>query len=204
MIGQLRGRLAHKQPPQLLLDVQGVGYEVEAPMSTFYVLPALGAEVTLYTHLVVRDDAHLLYGFASPTERALFRSLIRVNGVGARLAVTILSGISADDFVRSVQLGDTASLVRLPGVGKKTAERLLVEMRDRLHDWEGGAPVSASSALSVPGPQRAEDDAIAALVALGYKPQEASRLVQQVEGEGLASEEIIRSALQSAARAAQR
>ena len=140
MIGRLRGILAEKKPPYLLLDVNGVGYELEAPMGTIFQLPEVGAEVTLHTHLAVRDDAHLLFAFATEAERTLFRTLIKVNGVGAKLALTILSGISADDFARCVQESDTASLVRLPGVGKKTAERLVVEMRDRLDDWQP-APV---------------------------------------------------------------
>lgn len=199
MIGRLRGVLAEKQPPLLLLDVQGVGYEVEAPMSTFYQLPTVGETVTLHTHLVVRDDAHLLFGFASENERAMFRSLIKVNGVGAKLALTLLSGISASDFARCVQDNDTATLVRLPGVGKKTAERLVVEMRDRLADWQGDAatrlpnnPVSGISANAV------VRDAISALVGLGYKPQEASRLVSNIDGEGLGSEDLIRAALKNA------
>ena len=136
MIGRLTGTLLAKQPPALLLDVAGVGYELEAPMTTFYTLPAVGETVTLHTHLVVREDAHLLFGFASEDERRLFRALIKVSGVGARLALTILSGVSADEFVRCVQDSDTATLVRLPGIGKKTAERLIVEMRDRLDDWQ--------------------------------------------------------------------
>ncbi len=203
MIGRLRGTLAQKQPPLLLVDVSGVGYEVEAPMSTFYQLPAVGEAVVLHTHLVVREDAHLLFGFASETERRLFRTLIKVNGVGAKLALTILSGISADEFARSVQDNDTAALVRLPGVGKKTAERLIVEMRDRLSDWEGDAvlPGGAPPASAEASPVRDETrDAVSALVALGYKPPEASRLVSKVETEGLSSEAIIRAALKQAVK----
>lgn len=200
MIGRLRGTLAEKHPPQLLVDVGGVGYEVEAPMSTFYQLPALGSEVQLYTHLVVREDAHLLFGFASESERRLFRTLIKVNGVGAKLALTILSGITADEFARCVQDGDTASLVRLPGVGKKTAERLVVEMRDRLNDWQlpGSIAVELPGAAQAPAGGDAVKDAIAALVSLGYKPQEASRLISKLETEGLDSEAIIRAALKQA------
>lgn len=201
MIGRLRGVVAEKHPPELLIDVQGVGYEVEAPMSTFYQLPPTGESVTLYTHLVVRDDAHLLFGFASRDERHLFRTLIRVNGVGAKLALTILSGISADDFARCVQDGDSATLVRLPGVGKKTAERLLIEMRDRLQDWQAPASLPASPGqMPSPAPAAADQlkDAISALVALGYKPPEASRLVSGVDAEGLSSEQIIRAALKRA------
>ncbi|MFO7594475.1 MAG: Holliday junction branch migration protein RuvA [Pseudomonadota bacterium] len=202
MIGRLRGTLAEKQPPLLLLDVGGVGYEVEAPMGTFYQLPELGATVTLHTHLVVREDAHLLFGFATESERRLFRTLIKVNGVGAKLALTILSGINADEFARCVQDNDTASLVRLPGVGKKTAERLIVEMRDRLADWEGAValPGTAPAASAEPGTAGELKDAISALVSLGYKPPEASRLVNKVESEGLSSEEIIRAALKQAVK----
>jgi Holliday junction DNA helicase RuvA len=202
MIGRLRGTLAQKQPPLLLVDVGGVGYEVEAPMSTFYQLPAVGEAVVLYTHLVVREDAHLLFGFASESERRLFRTLIKVNGVGAKLALTILSGISADEFARCVQDNDTAALVRLPGVGKKTAERLIVEMRDRLADWEGAVALpGAVPAPSAAAPAQDETrDAISALVSLGYKPPEASRLVSKVETEGLSSEEIIRAALKQAVK----
>jgi len=201
MIGRLHGVLLAKQPPQLLIDVQGVGYEVEAPMSTFYQLPALGTTVTLHTHLVVREDAHLLFGFASERERQLFRTLIKVNGVGPKLALPILSGISPDELVRSLQENDTAALVRLPGVGKKTAERLLVEMRDRLDDWQtdGVLPV-AMAAPTAPTARDEERDALSALVSLGYKPQEASRLISGVACEGLSSEEIIRAALKLAVK----
>jgi holliday junction DNA helicase RuvA len=202
MIGRLRGTLLEKQPPLLLIDVGGVGYEVEASMGTFFQLPEIGATVTLHTHLVVREDAHLLFGFATESERRLFRTLIKVNGVGAKLALTILSGISADEFARCVQDNDTASLVRLPGVGKKTAERLIVEMRDRLADWEGAVVLPGTSAAAPAEPNAASEmkDAISALVSLGYKPPEASRLVSKVESEGLSSEEIIRAALKQAVK----
>ncbi len=200
MIGRLRGILAEKQPPLLLIDINGVGYEVEAPMSTFYQLPETGATVTLHTHLVVREDAHLLFGFASEGERRLFRTLIKVNGVGAKLALTILSGIAADEFARCVQENDTAALVRLPGVGKKTAERLIVEMRDRLADWEGAVTLAGAALVESRGGSDELRDAISALVSLGYKPPEASRLVSKVETEGLSSEEIIRAALKQAVK----
>jgi Holliday junction DNA helicase RuvA len=202
MIGRLRGTLAQKQPPLLLIDVGGVGYEVEAPMSTFYQLPALGETVVLHTHLVVREDAQLLFGFASESERRLFRTLIKVNGVGAKLALTILSGIAADEFARCVQENDTAALVRLPGVGKKTAERLIVEMRDRLADWDSGVvlPGAAPAPAAATPVQDETRDAISALISLGYKPPEASRLVSKVETEGLSSEEIIRAALKQAVK----
>lgn len=199
MIGRLRGVVAEKHPPYLLLDVHGVGYELEAPMSTFYLLPEVGGETTLYTHLAVREDAHSLYGFASERERALFRSLIKVTGVGAKMAVGILSGIGVEAFVRCVEVADTAALTRLPGVGKKTAERLVVEMRDRLKGFGTALPV-AGVALPAAAPLQpqggAREDALSALLALGYKPAEAERMVAAVAGDGLASEEIIRLALQ--------
>ena len=193
MIGFLRGKLLRKQPPHLLIDVQGVGYEVEAPMSTFYDLPDVGSEVVLHTHLSIRDDAHVLFGFGSEAERRFFRSLIKVNGVGPKLALTILSGISVDGFVRCVQENDTASLTRLPGIGKKTAERLVVEMRDRLDDV-GGAAIAAGARANP------RDEALSALVSLGYKPQEAAQMLRGVKEEGLSSEELIRRALQGALR----
>jgi Holliday junction DNA helicase RuvA len=201
MIGRLCGTLLAKRAPALLVDVGGVGYELEAPMSTFYQLPAEGESVTLHTHLVVREDAQLLYGFATESERQLFRSLIKVNGVGAKLALTILSGISADDFIRCVHDNDSAALVRLPGIGKKTAERLIVEMRDRVGDWAGyhGPLTAATTAVgSVPPPVDSSREALSALIALGYKPQEASRLINGVEVTDKTSEEIIRAALQTA------
>jgi Holliday junction DNA helicase RuvA len=193
MIGFLRGKLLRKQPPHLLIDVQGVGYEVEAPMSTFYDLPEAGAEVTLFTHLTIREDAHVLFGFGSEAERRFFRSLIRVNGVGPKLALTILSGISVDGFIRCVQEDDTAALTRLPGIGKKTAERLVVEMRDRLDDV-GGSSVTPGVAANP------RDEALSALVSLGYKPQEAAQMLRAIKEDGLSSEELIRRALQGALR----
>jgi len=200
MIGRLSGILLEKQPPHLLLDVNGVGYELDAPMSTFYELPPAGERVSLYTHLVVREDAWLLCGFASQAERRMFRSLIKVNGVGARLALAILSGINANEFARCIQEGDSSSLVRLPGVGKKTAERLIIEMRDRLKDWASDSVTVASTASLVNGalsdPGR---DAISALVSLGYKPQEASRMIALVNNDEIeSSEELIRAALKAA------
>lgn len=202
MIGRLSGQLLVRHPPQLLIDVNGIGYEVEAPMSTFYSLPEVGAKVTLHTHLVVREDAHTLFGFATENERAMFRALIKVNGVGARLALTILSGISADDFIRCIMDSDAAALTRLPGVGKKTAERLIVEMRDVLKKWqtEAGEGVSTSPVSALVKPDDAVADAVSALIALGYKPPEASRMVRGIQTKDLSSEEIIRLALQSAAK----
>lgn len=196
MIGRLRGTLLGKSPPFLLLDVHGVGYEVEAPMSTFYQLPAPGEELTLHTHLIVREDAQILCGFATEAERSLFRALIRVNGVGAKLALGILSGMSADEFSRSISENDTASLTRLPGVGKKTAERLVIEMRDRLSDWRT-SEASVPTGSGQPGVQDPVREAVSALIALGYRPPEASRLVQHVDSTGLSSEDIIRDALKA-------
>jgi holliday junction DNA helicase RuvA len=197
MIGRLRGKLLAKHPPTLLLDIQGVGYEVEAPMSTFYQLPELGGEVVLHTHLVVREDAHLLYGFAREQDRALFRSLIKVSGIGAKMALSILSSLTADEFVRCVQGSDIAGLTRVPGIGKKTAERLVIEMRDRVADWQSGGAAPAATGPRPPDAHAALKDAMSALVSLGYKPQEVSRLLQPIDTAGLSSEEIIRRALQS-------
>ena len=196
MIGSLRGRLVQKSPPMLVVDVQGVGYEVEAPMSTFYQLPETGQEIHLYTHLTVRDDAHLLFGFATERERQLFRTLIKVNGVGPKMALTILSGIETDDFTRCIRDADAERLTRLPGVGKKTAERLIVEMRDRLKDMHIPEPPAAIRKRSGSDASRIED-AISALIALGYKPQEASRHVHTVASAGMSSEDIIREALKA-------
>jgi len=198
MIGRLRGTLLDKKPPQLLLEVGGVGYEVEAPMSTFYQLPASGSEVVLHTHLVVREDAHLLFGFASERERSLFRALIKVNGVGAKMALAILSGMNADAFARCIQEGDAASLTRLPGIGKKTAERLIVEMRDRLTDWQEAGVLPVVMATPTAEVRDEVKDAVSALISLGYKPPEASRMVSGVSGAGHSSEEIIREALKGA------
>ena len=198
MIGFLRGRLAVKHPPMLVVDVAGVGYELEAPMSTFYDLPAVGEEVFLLTHLLVRDDAHVLYGFFLEGERALFRSLLKVSGVGAKMALAILSGMSVDEFARCVQAADSAALVRLPGIGKKTAERLIIELRDRLDAVPAGDSTSPASGSTQAGGQGSPvEEAVTALVGLGYKPNEASRMVRAIDATGLNSEEIIRQALQA-------
>jgi len=201
VIGRLRGTLAEKQPPYLLLDVNGVGYELEVPMTTLYRLPGVGEAVTLHTHLVVREDAQLLYGFAEKRERELFRELIRLNGVGPKLALALMSGLEVDELVRCVQAQDTSALVKVPGVGKKTAERLLVELKDRFKAWES-MPVIAPLVIEPRGllaVSSAENDAVSALVALGFKPQEASRAVSAVQEEGLSSEELIRRALKGMA-----
>ncbi len=195
MIGRIKGLLLVKSPPHLMVDVSGVGYELEAPMSTFYQLPEVGNEVSLFTHMTVREDAHLLFAFASENERGMFRTLIKVNGVGAKMALTILSGIEADDFARCIRDNDTARLTRLPGVGKKTAERLVVEMRDRLKDFV------TTSAQPRQAHESINDDpaeiAISALISLGYKPQEASRFVHAVVESSMDSESIIRAALKA-------
>ena len=201
MIGQLRGTILEKQAPHILLDVGGVGYEIDAPMTTFYELPVTGKEVVLYTHLAVREDAHKLYGFVSKTDRSLFRSLIKVSGVGAKLALALLSGMAANEFVITIKNKDVDSLVKIPGVGKKTAERLVVEMGDRLKDWQGGGAVtieanvanSSESELA----ENSTQDAISALISLGYKPQQASMMVLKVDSTACSSEEIIRQALKS-------
>ena len=201
MIGRIRGVLAAKQPPDILVEVGGVGYELQGPMTTLFRLPEVGQEVVLVTHFVVREDAQLLYGFFDEDDRSLFRQLIRVNGVGPKLALTILSGMDSASFARCVQQDDISSLVALPGVGKKTAERLLVEMRDKLQDWLARS-VAAGQGEALAAPVAAPVDIVAdaegALVALGYKPQEASRMVAAVNDDDVVnSEELIRRALKS-------
>jgi Holliday junction DNA helicase RuvA len=193
MIGSLRGRIASKRPPQLTVEVGGLGYEVEAPMSTFFHLPAIGQDVHLLTHLVVREDAQVLYAFGSEEERRLFRSLIKVSGVGPKIALALLSGISVAAFAECVLREDVAALTRIPGVGRKTAERLIVEMRDRLSQ-------PADSATAAPVSGSPESEAYGALVALGYKPAEATRLLKAVGPGTHSTEELIRRALQGAAR----
>jgi Holliday junction DNA helicase RuvA len=194
MIGRLRGTLIAKQPPSLIVDVGGVGYELEAPMSTFFDLPEVGREVNLFTHYAVKEDTAVLYGFLRDAERALFRNLQKVSGIGAKISLAVLSGVSTDEFARLIQLGDVAALQRIPGIGKKTAERMLVELRDRVTEL---GPAAASSA-GVPKDPVAE--ATVALQALGYKPAEVTRLVQGAAAPGDRAEEIIRKALRAALR----
>ncbi len=198
MIGRLTGVLLEKNPPSLLVDVQGVGYEVDVPMSTFYALPAQGEAVALFTHLVVREDAQLLYGFGSRTERVLFRALLKVNGVGAKVALAILSGLSTDEFLACIASKDVTALVRVPGIGKKTAERLLVELQDKVDALGVGATPSGS--LPLDNDPTAREQAEEALVALGYKPAEANRLLDKNSEAGQSVEQMIRSALRGAAR----
>ncbi|MBI3575991.1 MAG: Holliday junction branch migration protein RuvA [Gammaproteobacteria bacterium] len=197
MIGRLSGILLRKEPPALLVDVSGVGYEIEAPMTTFYDLPAVGEKVTLFTHLVVREDAHLLYGFSREAQRRLFRGLLKVNGVGPRVALAVLSGLADDEFVHCVLSEDVARLTQVPGIGRKTAERLIVEMRDKLPQMSAGsAPTPGSARAATKDPV---SEAMSALIALGYKPSEASRAVRAVPPKDLSAEEIIRQALKSMA-----
>ncbi|HAS6348381.1 TPA: Holliday junction branch migration protein RuvA [Vibrio vulnificus] len=202
MIGRLRGILLEKQPPELLIEVNGIGYEVQMPMSCFYELPNIGEEAIIYTHFVVREDAQLLYGFNTVKERALFREVIKANGVGPKLGLAILSGMTASQFVASVEREDISTLVKLPGVGKKTAERLVVEMKDRLKGWSAGdlftpftdaAPIDSGSTSN----SSAEEEAVSALLALGYKPVQASKVVSQIAKPDMTSEQLIREALKS-------
>jgi Holliday junction DNA helicase RuvA len=197
MIGRLRGALVAKQPPWIVLDVGGVGYELEVPMSTFYDLPELGREVVLCTHYAVKEDTVALYGFLRESERALFRALQKVSGVGAKISLAVLSGASVDEFAHLVQGGDLAALTRIPGIGKKTAERMLVELRDRVDGLGSGAPVTIGG---VAGPVDPVAEAGIALQALGYKPAEVSRLVREAAAPGDRAEEIIRKALKAALR----
>ncbi|EGM70253.1 Holliday junction branch migration protein RuvA [Shewanella sp. HN-41] len=203
MIGRLRGVLVEKQAPEILIDVNGVGYELQMPLTSFYELPEINHEAVIYTHFVVREDAQLLYGFITKQERALFRLLIKTNGVGPKLALTILSGMTASEFVGCVERDDIVTLVKLPGVGKKTAERLLVEMRDKLKSlMEASAGserefVLQSNYSPAPTVNSAEEDAISALISLGYKPVQASKSVAAAYQEGMDSETLIKAALKS-------
>lgn len=199
MIAWMRGMLREKHPPFLLVEVNGVGYELEAPLTTFFHLPESGREVTLFTHQLVREDAHLLYGFHGADERNMFRMLLRVNGVGAKLALAILSGMDAGELARCVHEDDTTRLARLPGIGKKTAARLVMEMRDRIVRTPG-AQATGAAAFGGALPADAVGEAVSALIALGLKPHEASRRVQAFDCSGLPSEEIVRRALQALAR----
>ena len=198
MIGRLRGILVSKQPPWLMIDVGGVGYELEAPMSTFYELPATGKEVSLHTHLAIKDDAHSLYGFHREAERGLFRALLKVSGVGAKTALSVLSGVSVEEFARLIQVADLAALVRVPGIGRKTAERILVELKDRVDGF--GTTLAGMGSGSAGVPEDPVSEATVALQALGYKPQEVQRMVQKVAAPEDDAEAIIRKALKSALR----
>ena len=195
MIGRLNGTLVLKAPPLLVVDVAGLGYEVEAPMSTFYRLPAVGEKVALHTHLTVREDAHLLYGFATTQEKSLFRELIRLSGIGPKLALAVLSGVSVEDFWLLVKNGDAARLTKLPGIGKKTAERMVLELREK-----AGASGATAFPSTAAAPATPLAEARSALEALGYKPAEATRLTEAFSSEGMGTDQIIREALKRAVR----
>lgn len=199
MIGRLSGTLVSKQPPLLLLDVHGVGYEIEAPMSTFFKLPAVGAALTLQTHMVVREDAHLLFGFATVVEKTLFREIIKITGIGPKLGLAILSGIGVEDFWAAVRAGETGRLVKLPGIGKKTAERIVIELRDKAGaGGPGDIGMLTSSGVTIAASPLAE--ARAALESLGYKPVEAQKLTDAVHQDGMSTDQLIREALKRAVR----
>ena len=196
MIGRLKGILAHKQPPWLVVDVNGVGYELEAPMSTFYDLPEVGREVSLFTHYAQKEDSVALYGFLREGERRLFRDVQKVSGIGAKIALAVLSGASVDEFARLLQTGDITALTRIPGIGKKTAERMVVELRDRAADFgTGGGPLAGNAGIGDP-----QTEATVALQQLGYKPAEAARMARDAANPGDEAATIIRKALQSALR----
>ena len=197
MIGRLSGKLVLKTPPQLILDVGGVGYEIEAPMSTFYQLPTVGDHVVLFTHLTVREDAHLLFGFASQQEKSLFRELIKLSGVGPKLALAVLSGVGVDEFWALVRSGDAARLTKLPGVGKKTAERMVLELREKA----GASGSSTAQSVSMAGAMASPlAEARSALEALGYRPAEAIKLTEAFSSDELGTDQIIREALKRAVR----
>ena len=195
MISSLRGRLAAKQAPLIVIECQGIGYEVETPMSTFLDLPAIGEELFIHSHMLVREDAQLLYGFASEAERALFRTVLKISGVGAKMGLAILSAMSQADFQRCVEYEDTATLVKIPGVGKKTAERLIIEMRDKFKDSTG-----APNPSKVSTPANPKSEAVDALVSLGYKVNEVNKLIAHMDVDGMSAEDIIRQALRQAAQ----
>lgn len=203
MIGRLRGTLIEKLPPEILIECAGIGYEVTMPMTSIYALPELNQETTIFTHFVVREDAQLLYGFANKTERKLFRLLIKINGVGPKLALAILSGMSAEQFVSCVAHDDLSTIVKVPGVGKKTAERLLIEMRDKLKDWHADPDAASfeltaiNSGVTISDVSDAKGDAINALVSLGYTATQATKAIKSIYQDGMDSEALIRDALKS-------
>jgi Holliday junction DNA helicase RuvA len=203
MIGRLRGVILEKQPPYLLLDVQGVGYDLQAPMTTFYRLPALGAEVTLHTHLSITENLHQLFGFAEQRDRSLFRTLIKVNGVGPKLAIAILSGMESDDIARCVRDNNIKALTKVPGIGQKTAERLVIELRDRLKSWDlpQGDLLAHGEIQSIASDNDIYAEAESALVSLGYKPVDAAKMIASASKQkpDARSEELIRIALRSLA-----
>lgn len=195
MIGRLTGVLLEKQPPQLMLDVNGIGYLVDASMNTFYQLPECGECVTLHIHSVIREDAHLLYGFIQTEERALFRQLVKVNGVGPKLALTILSGMDPHRLIECIQSEEVNRLVKLPGIGKKTAERLIIEMKDKLSSIAVLPTNNQSEPFTIVAAQSAFEEAVSALIALGFKPTEATKTITNIHKDGMTSEELIKMAL---------
>lgn len=197
MISRLQGILISKIPPTILLDVNGVGYEVDIPMTTLYDLPELGMAVTLHTHLAIREDGHQLFGFLTESDRRLFRELIKVNGIGGRTALGILSSMNSHDFVECIAQEKLGLLVKIPGIGKKTAERLIIEMRDRLKPWQNGAVAAIATARTETSMPHPKDEAIAALIALGYRPQDANKSIEKYYNESLSSEDLIRLALKN-------
>lgn len=201
MISRLKGIIIEKQPPFLVVDTNGVGYEVQVSMNTFYKLPEIGENIILFTHFVVREDAHLLFGFSDQNERSLFRTLIKVNGVGPKIALAILSSIEPNDFVKCVEQNDATALQKLPGIGKKTADRLIIEMRDKFKEWSSEGSVIDKLFTTTESKNfssnLAEQDAISALISLGYKPQEASRAISKVIEPGISSQDLIRLALKN-------
>mgnify|MGYP006155031921 FL=1 len=201
MIGQIRGIIVAKNPPEILVEVAGITYEIQVPMSTLYKLPELGQQLLLHTHFVVREDAQLLYGFYELKDKTMFRSLIKVNGVGPKMALAILSGMEPDEFVRIVRSNDVTAMINMPGIGKKTAERLIIEMRDRLKDWSAVESLESGSNPKET-PNSIMRDAETAMISLGYKPQQAARAIAMVMKENndiTDSEELIRHALKSMA-----
>lgn len=205
MIGRLHGTLLEKSPPDILLDVNGIGYEISMPMNCIYHLPEIGHSTIIYTHFIVREDAHLLYGFTHPSERSLFREVIKANGVGPKLGLAILSAMTADQFVACVEHEDVSRLVKIPGVGKKTAERLVIEMRDRLKNWHVSSKDFSSNTHDKTRNETSithiclpvQEEAIGALMTLGYKAAQAQKMVNQVMKEGMRCEDIIRDALRT-------
>jgi len=194
MIGSLRGKLTFKQAPAVIVECNGVGYDVETPMSTFFELPAVGDELFLFTHLLVREDAQILYGFATDTERKLFRSVLKVRGIGAKIGLAILSSMSVAGFNRCIEYEDVAALSKIPGIGRKTAERLIIEMRDRIDKTVATDPIGLRTE------QGAKSEAVDALVALGYRPAEVTKLIGKLDVDGQSAEDIIRLALRQAAQ----
>ena len=197
MIGQLRGKLIYKQAPEIMLDVNGVGYELLASMTTFLDLPELEQETVLFTHFIVREDSQTLYAFSSKNERSLFRTLLKVNGVGPKMALAIVSGMTVNEFAQFIRADDVVALTRLPGVGKKTAERLIIEMRDRLPETDDSDTTASDTSTHSPSQQQIEAEAVTALLALGYKPAQASRMVASISADNLSAEDMIRLALKA-------